>query len=386
MKKRKKNGRVLTPSLSSPVPSLALYAADPDNSRGRDYPEKPHALRSPYQRDRDRILYCTAFRRLQYKTQVFVNHEGDHFRTRLTHTLETSQIASTVARTLRLNEDLAQAVAFGHDLGHGPFGHAGEWALAEKMKAHGGFEHNRQALRIVEVLEDSYADFPGLNLTRETRDGLMKHPEQFSSRGAGRVRTLEAEIVDVSDEIAYSSHDLDDGLRARLLSEEQLAGLSLWKAVSKDIAKGPRTMKPHQRTRLGIRLITDLLVADFVRETARRIRSLGLETFADVQKVRQPVAGFSERMARQHQEMKSFLRIHLYQHYHVVRMTTKGQRFIKALFDAYTVQPRLLPPDVLAREADEGLPRAICDYLAGMTDRYATEEYSRLFEPSERLS
>ena len=271
-----------------------------------------------------------------------------------------------------------------HDLGHGPFGHAGEWALAEVMKDHGGFEHNRQALRIVEILENSYADFPGLNLTRETRDGLRKHESRRNAALPKRVRTLEAEVVDVADGIAYSSHDLDDGLRAGLLNEDQLQSLGLWKKVAGKI-KGKNSMLPHQRTRLAIRMMTDLLVEDLIQGTLQSLSDQGIETRKELEQATQPLVVFSRMLAREHEAMKQFLRTHLYQHHLVVRMTTKGQFFIKELFKAYEAQPRLLPPDVLKRGKESDLRRAICDYLAGMTDRFATEEYARLFQPFEKI-
>ena len=314
-----------------------------------------------------------------------MNHEGDHFRTRLTHTLETFQIASTIARALGLQEDLVQAVAYAHDLGHGPFGHAGEWALAEVMKDHGGFEHNRQALRIVEILEDSYADFSGLNLTRETRDGLRKHESHASKVRPKRVRTLEAEVVDMADGIAYSNHDLDDGLRAGLLNEDQLQSLGLWKRVSSKIHK-KKGMLPHQRTRLAIRRMMDLLVEALIQGTLQSISSRGIETRRELEQETLPLVVFPGTLAREHEEMKQFLRTHLYRHHLVVRMTTKGQFFIKELFKAYEAQPGLLPPDVLKRGKEREMRRAICDYLAGMTDRYATEEYARLFQPFEKIT
>lgn len=352
-------------------------------SRGRKHPEQEHPVKTCFQRDRDRILYSTAFRRLQYKTQVFVNHEGDHFRTRLTHTLETCQISRTLARALSLNEDLAEAVALGHDLGHGPFGHAGEWALKEVMRGHGSFEHNVQCLRIVEILEESYPEFRGLNLSFETLEGLKKHPERFYRDRTTRFRTLEADLVDLADEIAYCSHDLDDGLRAALIDEEQLCEVELWERACRSIQKNhPRLSRGRLRP-LAIRSILNIMVMDLIEHSMRRIREAGLESLADLQKTVKKLAGFSPEMARAHLELKKFLMKNLYQHYRVVRMTDKGQRFLKALFSAYMSKPKLLPPDVIRRGDEEGLPRAVCDYIAGMTDRFAVQEYKRLFEPHE---
>lgn len=365
---------------------LAPYAARSSQSRGRRYPEKEHPLRNPFQRDRDRIIYSTAFRRLQYKTQVFVNHEGDHYRTRLTHTLETSQIARSIGRGLSLNEDLIEAIALAHDLGHGPFGHAGEWALAGLMKNCGGFEHNVQTLRIVEKLEDSYPEFPGLNLTFETCEGLKKHPENFYKKRSLRpLRLLEADLADLADEIAYNSHDLDDGLRSELVSEVQLENVKLWEDASKYVQKKYSSLAVHHKRRMIVRLIINRLVNDTIENTQARIKKLGLRSFADVQKIQVPVVSLSEPMKHQLAELKRFLHKNLYQHFRVVRMTDKGQRFLKSLFQVYLEKPAQLPPEVLVRSKTEGLERALCDYLAGMTDRFAQDEYKRLFEPYERI-
>ncbi len=365
--------------------NLASYAIKSSETRGRVFPEKEHELRTPFQRDRDRIIHSTAFRRLQYKTQVFVNHEGDHYRTRLTHTLETAQIARSIARALCLNEDLVETIALAHDLGHGPFGHAGQWALEELMKDYGGFEHNVHCLRIVEKLEDSYPEFPGLNLTFETREGLKKHPEHFYRNKSDRFRSLEAELVDIADEIAYNSHDLDDGLRAELLNEGQLAGIALWDHSLRYIQKKYKTISSSHRKRLTIRLIINRLSTDLIETTAANLKKAGIETLTDLQKLGKPVVGFSDGMRRDHLQLKKFLNQNLYQHYRVVRMTGKGQRFIKALFQVYLEKPGQLPPEVLARSKKEGAHRMICDHIAGMTDRSVLDEYRRFFEPYERV-
>lgn len=364
---------------------LAPYAIRSRDSRGRVWPEKEHEARTAFQRDRDRIIHATAFRRLQYKTQVFVNHEGDHYRTRLTHTLETCQIARTIGRTLGLNEDLIEAVSLAHDLGHGPFGHAGEWALAELMKGHGGFEHNLQSLRIVEELEDSYPGFPGLNLTFEVREGLKKHPEKFIGKGRQRFRSVEAEVVDQSDEIAYTCHDLDDGLRARMISEAGLEKILLWKEAEGYIRKKYPHIQEVPRKRLAIRLLINRLVMDLVESTRHNLKQLGVEKTADLQKVRGQLAVLSPSMVKKKEELRRFLHGNLYQHYRVVRMTEKGKRFIEKVFGAYVKKPGQLPPSVLKRSEKDGLHRALCDYIAGMTDRYVQEEYKRLFEPYERV-
>lgn len=364
---------------------LASYAVRSSDSKGRDWPEKEHEARTVFQRDRDRIVHSTAFRRLQYKTQVFVNHEGDHYRTRLTHTLETCQIARTIGRILGLNEDLIEAISLAHDLGHGPFGHAGEWALAELMKDHGGFEHNIQSLRIVEKLEESYPDFPGLNLTFEVRAGLRKHPERFRDKGRKRFRSLEAEVVDQSDEIAYTCHDLDDGLRAQMISEEVLIRTSLWRETQLYIRKKYKKIADTPRKRLSIRLLINRMVMDLVETTRQHLEQMGVESVADLQKVKGPLVLLSPSMVRQKEELRRFLHANLYQHYRVVRMTEKGKRFLRSLFQAYLEKPGQLPPPVRERAKEDGLHRAVCDYLAGMTDRYVQEEYKRLFEPYERV-
>ncbi len=366
--------------------ALAPYAVKSSQSRGRAWPEKEHEYRTPFQRDRDRIIHSTAFRRLEYKTQVFVNHEGDHYRTRLTHTLETCQIARSVSRAMGLNEDLTEAVALAHDLGHGPFGHAGQFALQELMKDHGGFEHNVHCLRIVEKLEESYCEFPGLNLTYETREALKKHPENFAKNAPRQFRSLEAEVVDLADEIAYNSHDLDDGLRSEFISEQKLEEVALWREAAKYVTKKYGTgIAATARKRLIIRLLINQLATDLLDTSVSRIKKLGLGSLAELQKIRHPVVGFSDPMKRKVGELKKFLHKNLYQHYRVIRMTDKGQRFLKDLFRVYREKPAQLPPDALKRQREDGLYRVLCDYLAGMTDRFALDEYKRLFEPYERV-
>ena len=364
---------------------LAPYAIQSAHSRGRKWPEKEHEGRTAFQRDRDRIIHSTAFRRLQYKTQVFVNHEGDHYRTRLTHTLETSQIARSIGRMLRLNEDLIEAVSLAHDVGHGPFGHAGEWALHDLMKGHGGFEHNAQCLRIVEELEESYPDFPGLNLTFEVREGLKKHPEKLYGKQTARFRSVEAEVVDQSDEIAYTCHDLDDGLRAGMISETELEEVALWRETQAYIGKKYSRIGDLQRKRLAIRLLINRLVMDLVDATGRHLKKEGILSVADLQKSKRPLAVFSPPLDKKKEELRKFLHWHLYQHYRIIRMTEKGQRVIRSLFEAYLKKPGQLPPSVRSRVEKDGLYRAVCDYLAGMTDRYVQDEYKRLFEPFERV-
>lgn len=364
---------------------LAPYAIRSGDSRGRAWPEKEHEVRTVFQRDRDRIIHSTAFRRLQYKTQVFVNHEGDHYRTRLTHTIETAQIARSIGRALALNEDLIEVIALAHDLGHGPFGHAGQSALSELMQGHGGFEHNVQALRIVEEMEESYPDFPGLNLTFEVREGLKKHPENFPAQRSKRFRSMEAEVVDHADEIAYTCHDLDDGLRAEMIAEDELHGIKLWEEALRYICKKYPRIEPDPRHRLAIRLLINQLVMDLIETTRRHLGKLEVKSVKDLQKVQDPLVLFSPGMTKKMEQLRRFLHAHVYQHYRVVRMTDKGQRFIRSLFETYVKKPGQLAPSVRKRAEKDGIYRAVCDYIAGMTDRFAQDEYKRLFEPFERV-
>ena len=357
---------------------LASYAIKSAESKGRAHPEKEHDFRTAFQRDRDRIVHSTAFRRLEYKTQVFVNHEGDHYRTRLTHTLEMSQIARTVGRALRLNEDLIETVALAHDLGHGPFGHAGQDALSELMKGHGGFEHNQQCLRIVEKLEESYSGFPGLNLTFEVREGLRKHERK-------RIPSLEAEVVDFADSIAYNGHDLDDGLRAGLLNIDQLKKIKLWKEIDRYIQQKSISANPTIKIKIAIRLLINRMVSDLVSETAKNIKRNKIQKPSDYLRYRAKIIGFSKSLRPNVLELKNFLMENLYLHQHVVRMTEKGKRFIKELFRLYIDAPQQLPSHVRKRAKEDGLYRAVCDYIAGMTDRFALDEYNKLFSPYERV-
>ncbi len=357
---------------------LASYALKSEDSKGRVHPEKEHEFRTAYQRDRDRIVHSTAFRRLEYKTQVFVNHEGDHYRTRLTHTIEMSQIARTIGRALRLNEDLIETIALAHDLGHGPFGHAGQDALSELMHGHGGFEHNRQCLRIVEQLEESYADFPGLNLTFEVRHGLNKYAKK-------RVPSLEAEVVDYADSIAYNGHDLDDGLRAGLLEPSQLEEIKLWQEINPYINRKSGAANPIIKTKIAIRLLINRMVGDLITQTSENIEKLKIREPEDYVCSKKKVVAFSKDLEKKVKEIKSFLTDNLYHHHRVVRMTEKGKRFIKELFKLYTDRPEQLPLHVRKRAQQGGLYRAVCDYIAGMTDRYTLDEYNRLFSPYERV-
>ncbi len=365
---------------------LAPYAAKARLSKGRVWPEKEHEFRTAFQRDRDRILHSTAFRRLQYKTQVFVNHEGDHYRTRLTHTLEVSQIGRTIARVLGLNEDLIEVISLAHDLGHGPFGHAGEEALADRMKGHGGFEHNQQSLRIVELLEDSYPEFPGLNLSREVTEGMKKHGTVILGGKKTRFPVLmEAQLADIADEIAYDSHDVEDGLRSGLVEEGELADLEIWKEISSYISRKYANISEVHRRRLAIRLLINRQAQDLIQQTKKNLSSFEIQSLSDLEKCSKRIVEFSQEMKELKKTWRRFLSSRFYNHYRIVRMTEKGKRLLKEIFTVYIEGPQQLPPSVLVREKRDGLYRAVCDYVAGMTDRFAQDEYRRLFEPYERV-
>ncbi len=377
-------------------PALAAYACQPEASRGRRWPEPESSLRSPFQRDRDRIVHSTAFRRLEYKTQVFVNSEGDHFRTRLTHTLEVAQIARTMARALGLAEDLAEAVALAHDLGHSPFGHAGEDALKVALAGFGGFDHNAQTLRIVTTLERRYAEFDGLNLTWETLEGIAKHngpqaalPDFVAEYSALHDLELtsqpsaEAQLAALADDIAYTSHDLDDGLRAGLFVEEDLRDLPLAGAIFRDLRQRYPELAARRLAHEGIRRVIDVMVVDLVDETARRLARLEPASAAAIRAHEAPVAAFSPAVALPLKELRAFLYSRMYNHYKVRRMVRKAQRVVTDLFEVLLAQPDCLPTGWRQRTAGPGEPataHAIRDYIAGMTDRYALQEHDRLFD------
>lgn len=364
---------------------LARWGTRSGDSLGRLHAESAHAYRSAFQRDRDRLLHSTAFRRLQYKTQVFVYHEGDHLRNRLTHTLEVAQIGRTLARALGCNEDLIEAVILAHDLGHPPFGHAGERAVHQLLEEHGGFEHNRQGLRIVDWIERPVASRPGLNLTQETRAGILKHgaeyplythpvalPEMSSAPG------IEAQLANRADEIAYHTHDLDDGLRSGLLSEESLGELRLWRracaAVGESAADGA--------TAPQIRCLIDLLATDLIRTSQQRLEASGVDSAQAVREFAEPLVVFSPEIEAERLELANFLLEHLYRHHHVVRMGIRAERILRDLWGAYSQELRLLPPQALKRAPEEPVERSLADYLAGMTDRFAIEEHRKLFGPA----
>ena len=335
---------------------LAAHASKASESRGRQYPEQEHRYRTAYQRDRDRIIHCSAFRRLEYKTQVFVNTYGDYYRTRLTHTMEVAQIARTVARALALNEDLTEAIALAHDMGHGPFGHTGEDVLQELMKEHGGFEHNRHALRIVDVIERKYPEFPGLNLTDEVRQSLLKHTRERLC--------LEAQVVDASDRIAYNTHDVDDGLTSGLLSEDQLMEVTLWRDAHEEVvARWPELTASRCRYHT-VRTLIDTAVTD-VLETGIHAGRIGPSPDMEVKQA----------------ELSRFLFRNLYNHYQVKRMRNKAQRFVREMFLSLADDTGQLPPPAQEWVQEHGVHAGVCDYIAGMTDREALSEYRRLFSP-----
>jgi dGTPase len=368
---------------------LAPYAARSAMSRGRAYKELPHPYRTEFQRDRDRIIHSKAFRRLEYKTQVFINHEGDHYRTRLTHTIEVAQITRSIARTLRLNEDLAEALALAHDLGHTPFGHSGEKEFNELMKDEGGFEHNRQSLRVVEKLEERYDNFPGLNLTWETREGIIKH----SSKSHPEVKMFapdenpspEAQIIDCADEIAYNNHDLDDGLSSGILEIKDIKKLAIWELALASI--GEKNIPKDNKLLISkiIRTIINLLVTDFIDTFISNIKRLSIKNYNDVRNASELSAGFSLQIQEANSELKKLLNKKLYQHYKVVRMGIKTQKLIRELFNLYMEFPNALPDDHYKRIKTDGLKQTISDYIAGMTDRFAMEEHQKLTEPMIRV-
>ena len=371
---------------------LASYAVSSANSRGRKVAETAPQGRSEFQRDRDRIIHSNAFRRLEYKTQVFVNHEGDLFRTRLTHSIEVAQIARSIARRLQLNEDLAEAISLAHDLGHTPFGHAGQDALNACMKLYGGFEHNLQSLRVVDMLEERYAEFDGLNLCFETREGILKHCSAENARQLGemgerflknRSPSLEAQIANLADEIAYNNHDVDDGLRSGLITLEQLAAVPLVATHLHEVRKAYPDLTERRVVHETVRRMINTLVTDLIRQSERNIGEQKLATLEDVRSAPALIA-YSSAMNEQQRALKNFLRTHLYRHFRVLRMSAKSQRIISDLFGVFMADYRLLPPQY-HRQAEADCARAVADYIAGMTDRYAIREHRRIFAVEEAV-
>jgi dGTPase len=380
--------------------TLAPYAAHAAQSRGRRYPEPPPQYRSEFQRDRDRIIHSNAFRRLVYKTQVFVNHEGDLYRTRVTHSIEVAQIARTIAGALRLNEPLIEAISLAHDLGHTPFGHAGQDALNACMKPYGGFEHNLQSLRVVDLLEERYAEFAGLNLTFECREGILKHCSARNARELGelgerflkrRQPGLEAQIANLSDEIAYNNHDVDDGMRAGLIDVEQLRDVKLFRRQYEAVIKQYPSLTERRLLHEVIRRMVNFVAVDLIRTTESNIASAKPDSIEAVRRRSKPLAAMSADVRVEHLELKKFLNEYVYQHHKVQRMTAKARRVITQMFEAFLTDSKLLPPEYRGVTPGEKKgpsetirARAVADYIAGMTDRYAILEHRRLFDPAER--
>ena len=371
---------------------LAVYACDPLSSKGRRHQEPTDASRTEYQRDRDRIVHSGAFRRLECKTQVFVNHEGDLFRTRLTHSIEVAQIARSVARNLRLNEDLTEAISLAHDLGHTPFGHAGQDALNDCMKEFGGFEHNLQSLRVVDVLEERYGTFDGLNLTFETREGILKHCPKEDAEKLGdvgerflldRQPSLEAQLANVADEIAYNNHDVDDGLRSGLLTIGQLTEIDLFAEYWFDVQKLMPGISERRATYETIRRMIGALIVDLTKTSLERIEEIHPQSVEDIRNA-PPIIAFSDEMREKSRLLKQFLFANLYRHYLVNRMSSKARRIVQRLFSIFMTEPRLLAPEHRASSDDKfDQARKIADYIAGMTDRYAMRQYRKLYEIEE---
>jgi dGTPase len=378
--------------------TLAPYAAHSAASLGRVHPESHHPYRTAFQRDRERIIHSAAFRRLEYKTQVFVNHEGDNYRTRLTHTIEVAQIARSIARAMALNEDLAEAVALAHDLGHTAFGHAGEESLNKKMAADGGFSHNRQSLRVVDVLEERYPEFQGLNLSFEVREGIVKHETVYDRPDAEGFHpewrpTLEAQLVNLADEIAYNSHDVDDGLRSGIFGWDDPAGLPIWNELNDASRKACPDIDHRLRRHHVVRLLINWQVTDLIASARRAIDQMGILTLDDVRRADGLPMKFSPEFGGKIAGLKKFLYENMYRHYRVARMAAKGERILNNLFDVYVDDPRQLAPKFRQRvdraagtpDASRVLRQVVCDYLAGMTDRYAMLEYRKLFDPFEKV-
>jgi dGTPase len=370
--------------------TLAPYGMRSRNTLGRAHPEDEHPYRTAFQRDRDRILHTTAFRRLEHKTQVFVVTEGDYYRTRLTHTLEVAQIGRTLARALGANEDLTEAICLVHDIGHPPLGHSGETALAALMKDHGGFDHNQQALRIVDRLERRFPDWPGLNLTYETREGIVKHETEYDVTAAtqgfdpDKRGLLEAQIANAADEIAYNAHDLDDGLRAALFHHQALNDLDIWEMLKENIGWDGKRFDDLWRHRL-IRRLIGLEVTDVVMTTSKKLEEHNVKSIEELQALQHNAISFSQEMIAYNRPLKDFLFNAMYKHHRVLRMQAKAERLVQQLFEVYINEPRQMPESTQTRIDKAGLYRAVCDYIAGMTDRFAIEEHQKLFDPAVRV-
>ncbi len=371
---------------------LAGYACTSAASRGRKHPEEHRDNRPAFERDKDRIIHCAAFRRLEYKTQVFVNHEGDYYRTRLTHSLEVAQIGRAIARKLRLNEELTEALALSHDLGHTPFGHTGETVLNKLMQGFGGFEHNMQSFRVVEELEERYPGFNGLNLTWEVREGIIKHSTPYDAASEimaeflpGTVPSIEGQIINYADEIAYNNHDIDDGLKSGYITLDMLEQVDLWREVCSSVRKKHPAIDDKRLVYQTISALIGLLITDICTTSSANIEKLGIVSLDDLRCQNRTVVHFADDITEQNLALKSFLFQNLYRHYKVDKMRVKAEIFITRLFETYLHYPNLLPPKYQLRLERFGLHRVVCDYIAGMTDRFALDEYKRLFEPYERV-
>lgn len=368
--------------------SLVPYATHSGDSAGRQHKEKEHPYRTRFQRDRDRVIHTSAFRRLEYKTQVFVYHEGDYYRTRLTHSIEVAQITRSICKSLQLNEDLAEAIALAHDLGHPPFGHTGQTVLNKLMKNFGGFEHNRQSLRIVKLLEKRYPEFDGLNLTWEVLEGISKHSQDeenpFFKNEAYNFPSLEAQVVDFADGIAYNAHDLDDGITSNLLDLDQLRQVELWreneKFLDKKYSNLDFTLKKYQ----VVRGIIDMLVTDFRKTTLKNAKKYQVNSAHDVRRAPVLLAGFSKAVHEKNKELKNFLFKNMYRHSKVRSMETKAKRYLTGIFQAYLKTPKLIPKKVLLNDRFGSVERRMCDYISGMTDRYAISEFEKVYTPDEK--
>jgi len=368
--------------------SLASYAVKSGNSKGRQHKEKEHSYRTRFQRDRDRVIHSSAFRRLEYKTQVFVYHEGDYYRTRLTHSMEVAQIARSICKSMQLNEDLAESIALSHDLGHPPFGHTGQKILNELLKNHGGFEHNKQGLRVVRLLEKRYPEFSGLNLTWELQEGISKHSVDLENPIMGmkgyNFPSLEAQVTDCSDGIAYNAHDLDDGITSGLLNLEQVRKLALWREHEKVLDQKYKNLDFKLKKYQIVRQIINNLITDFRRTTLKNLKVNKIQSVDDVRCAKKRMAGFSASMSKKNRELKKFLHQNLYNHRKVKRMEFKSEMCLTGLFKAFTTHCALLPELVQREGGHDSLQRRICDYISGMTDRYAISEYKKLYSPGEK--
>ncbi len=366
---------------------LAPYAMRSSKSKGRKFTEPETEYRTVYQRDRDRILHTTAFRRLEYKTQVFINFEGDHYRTRLTHTLEVAQIGRSIGRALGVNEDLIEAICLAHDLGHPPFGHSGEAVLNKLMSADGGFNHNLHSYKIITELEERYSNFKGLNLSYEVLEGVIKHETDYDISVVHEFDPLlrghiEAQIANIADELAYTAHDLDDGLRSGILTTQQLANIELWQIITDKSNVKDLLLNDIDRHTL-VRELIGLEVSNLLQHSNRRLKEVDPKSPLEVQKLAFNIINFDNEMLAMNRQIKDYLYINLYRNYRLVRMSFKAERIINSLFEAYCAEPRILPPHVQSSIELRGTKETVCNYIAGMTDRFATEEYKKLFDPTE---